>query len=355
MATPGRTTDSPLNEILFEEGYRFDFFQAVRVLERLYERRRAVGGDAAPAEEVVRFGARLGLSFPPSAICSIDPPDAGHRPPRMTVNFMGLTGPMGALPHHYSELLMDRVRQRDLALRDFLDLFNHRLVALFYRAWEKYHFVEAYERAALRHEEDDRLSRILLALMGLGTDGLERRASVEHDALLFYSALFAHHPRSASGLQALLADYFQVRVQIVQFIGEWLAVAQEDRTVLGGGKDSNILGGTAFLGRRAWHQQSAFRIEIGPLTLSAFSEFLPSGGAHWPLLSLTRFFVGQELNFEVQLILLGREVPPLRLGAPAERAPRLGWSTWLGRHHPACDAADTVLRGAAARGGALPE
>ena len=131
---------------LFEEAYRFDFFQAVRLLERLYPDREPVGREAHPSREVARFGARVTLEFPASQIQEIMPADDESGPSRMTVNFMGLTGPLGVLPHSYTQLLFQRLLQKDFTLRDFFDLFNHRAISLFFRAWEKYHFPIAYER-----------------------------------------------------------------------------------------------------------------------------------------------------------------------------------------------------------------
>jgi type VI secretion system protein ImpH len=136
MATPGRRADPPLEQTLFEEAYRFDFFQAVRLLERLQPDCVPVGG--RPGREAVRFRARASLSFPASAIHQLDRPDGPDTPVAMTVAFMGLTGPSGVLPICYTELLMNAIRAGDRTLAAFLDLFHHRLISFFYRAWEKY-------------------------------------------------------------------------------------------------------------------------------------------------------------------------------------------------------------------------
>src|SRR4029077_2380484 len=117
-------------------------------------------------------------------------------------------------PHPYTELVRERIRQKDTALRDFLDLFNHRIISLFYQAWEKYRFAIAYERG-----ERDRFSHHLLDLIGLGTPGLQNRQHVPDDSLLYYSGLLAMNTRSAMALQQILADYFEVDVEIEQFVG----------------------------------------------------------------------------------------------------------------------------------------
>jgi type VI secretion system protein ImpH len=345
MAPPSRGTDSPLEQVLFEEGYRFDFFQAVRLLERLYPERRSVGREANPSDEVVRFGAHLSLSFPPSAIHGIVPARDDSGPTQMTVAFMGLTGPLGALPRHYTELLVARVRQKDLALREFLDLFNHRLISLFYRAWEKYRFPIAYERAVLEQEGIDRFSQCLFDLIGMGTQGLRGRLQVDDAALLFYAGLLAQHPRAASALEGMLTDYFEVPVQVTQFIGQWLSLAEGNRSRLGWRGANHRLGVDAVAGSRVWDQQAKFRLRLGPLTYAEFMRFLPTGTAFRVLVELSRFFAGQEFDFDLQLLLKAAEVPFCRIGGTSVQTPRLGWSTWLKAGEFTDNADDAVLAG----------
>src|SRR5262249_53650386 len=130
-------------ERLFTEAYAFDFFQAVRLLERVQPQRRPVGRPGSPRDEIVRFRARLSLAFPPSPIYELIRPGENIAP-AMTVNFLGLTGPSGVLPRCYTERLL--IQDRDFrgperySLRAWFDLFNHRMISLFYRAWEKYRF-----------------------------------------------------------------------------------------------------------------------------------------------------------------------------------------------------------------------
>jgi type VI secretion system protein ImpH len=345
MATPSRGADPSLTQVLFEEGYRFDFFQAVRLLERLYSDRRPVGREAKPREEVVRFHADLSLSFPPSAIHELTTAAGADDPARMTVSFMGLTGPLGVLPRHYTELLMARVRQKDQTLRDFLDLFNHRLISLFYRAWEKYRFPIAYERSILRHEGLDYFTQCLFDLIGMGTKGLHSRLRFDDELLLFYAGLLAQHPKTAVALEGLLTDYFEVPVRVGQFLGQWLPLMPENRSRLGLWGTHHCLGGDAVAGERVWDQQAKFRVHVGPLTYGQFLRFLPMGSAFQTLVEVSRFFAGQECDFDVQLLLKAAEVPFCRLGGVGDEASRLGWSTWLKVGEFTHDATDVVLAG----------
>src|SRR5262249_4364848 len=151
--------------------YTFGFFQAIRLLERLCPDRKPVGRFVNPSEEVAHFGANPSLAFPASEIQSLEA--SPGQPARMTVNFMGLTGPLTALPQWYTVLVADRLRANDKALRDFLDIFNHRFISLFYQAWEKYRFPISYERGEL-----DRFSHLLPDLIGMGTRGLQDRQAI---------------------------------------------------------------------------------------------------------------------------------------------------------------------------------
>lgn len=329
---------SKMEESLRQEPYDFDFFQAVRLLNRLLPDRTPVGRLSDPGAETVRFGAAPDLGFPPSPIAKLDWTKDAQ--PRMDVNFMGLTGPQGLLPVYYTALLRERLRARDSSMRAFFDIFNHRAISLFYRAWEKHHFTVAYER-----NEKDPLSQHLMDLLGLGTPGLSSRQMVADEALLFRCGLLVEHARSASGLRALLIDYFSVPVEIEQFVGRWHPIDRDTQCCFSEtGADSERLGFGTVVGDEIWDQQSAIRIRLGPLTLEQYLEFLPDGQAHQPLRALVRFFAGNEFDFEVQLVLKKEETPPCALGQDSSTAPRLGWMTWARTEPLQRDPDDTILQ-----------
>jgi type VI secretion system protein ImpH len=343
VATTSRPGDpgvgeSRIEELLREEPYRFEFFQAVRLLERITARREPVGRFVNPANEVVRFAAHPSIQFPASQIQELQ--WSGEGPPRMSVTFMGLTGPLGVLPLAYTQLVRERVQQRDTTLRDFLDIFNHRIISLFYQAWEKYRFPIAYER-----REQDRFSFYLLALIGLGTRGLQNRQAVHDESLLYYVGLLAQRPRSALALQLVLSDYFDAPVEIEQFAGAWHRLDRETQSCLEQGNSySEQLGIGTVVGDEVWDQQSGVRIKLGPLRLSQYLDFLPNGTAYEPLRALVRFFSGTEFDFEVQLILKREEVPRCELGSEGEASPQLGWVTWMKSAPFPRDPCDAVLK-----------
>jgi type VI secretion system protein ImpH len=323
------------------EPQRFDFFQAVRLLSLagVGDRSDADGaGDARlPPENglddmPVRFRAEVGLGFPASAVSSFTMPPVGNdqphesSAPEMTVTFLGLAGTGGVLPWHYTQLLIDRVRGKDLGLRDFLDLFNHRLVAQFYRAWEKCHFYVGYELSRRGGGGTDRFTQMLFGLVGLGTPGLRGRQSISDDVLLHYAGHFSHRPRSAAALGQIVSDLFRLPAEVEQFRGQWMPLPARDQTQLRRGRN-NALGVSAIAGSRVWGVEHKFRVRLRVNRYETFREFMPDGAAHRSFADVVRSFVGPAYDFDLQLVLPGMEVPSCRLGAAA--GIRLGWNAWM--------------------------
>jgi type VI secretion system protein ImpH len=330
-------TASELGLKLRREPFRFDFFQAVCLLERLLPDRAPVGKFEPPANEVVHFGVQASLAFPASQIQAMDWPEKGPLP--MTVNFMGLTGPEGVLPNPYTALLVERLRAHDTSARDFFDIFNHRIISLFYQAWRKYRFDVSYEEG-----ERNRFSRELLSLVGLGTDALQNRQAVPDDAFLYYAGLLGQRPRSAQALQQILADYFEVPVQIEQSSGGWHHLDAQTQCCLSeGSSESEKLGFGAVVGDEVWNQQSSVRIILGPLSLERYRDFLPDGSCWEPLRAWVRFFSNEEFDFEVKLVLEREMVPACELGADEAAGPQLGWVSWVKSAPFGRDPDDTVL------------
>lgn len=334
----------PLPELLQQGATDFSFFQAVRLLLRAAGGREPVGSFLHPDREPVRFAAHLSLAFPVAEIESLearsDPRSNQDEPPLMTVNFFGLHGPSGVLPTRFTETMIERSLARDRTMRDFLDLFNHRLVSLLYRAWEKYRFPVAYERS-----QDDPFTGYMLDLIGLGTPGLRNRQAVPDQVLICYEGLLAQFPRSAAALRLILAHYFEVQVEIEPFAGTWRPLDSGSRTCLGGGfSRSEQLGIGIVLGDEIWDQQSVVRVKLGPMPLERYESFLPDGDAHAPLKALARFFCGDDIDVEAQLILKREEAPRAALDAQDVPAPRLGWVSWMFTRSLDRDPDETILR-----------
>jgi len=337
--------DLSVTEQLLTEGYRFDFFQAVRLLNRIAENQDPVGYASLPQRESVRFHSLPSLNFPPSAICDITRSEDHEEPIHMVVAFMGLTGPQGVMPRYYTELIMERLRYQDRTMLDFFDLFSHRMVSLFYRSWEKYHVAVSFEGAATQGKKSDRIFQHMLSLIGLGTKGLVDQLAFPPQALLGYTGLLSLRSRPAHALRQILSHFFGVVVDIRQFIGQWVALEPEDQSRLNGPKRNLRLGETTIAGSQIWDQQARFHVEIGPLSLTRFAQFLPSGKTYHTLVQLIRFFAGQHLQFDIRLLLQAAEVPYCRLSETSACPPRLGWTTWLKCEEFTHDAEDVMFQG----------
>ena len=324
-----------VEERLWDEPFGFHFFQAVRLLENLLPNRRQVGHFLEPAEEIARFTVNPSLSFPPSDIHALTFRD--DEPPLMAVNFMGLLGSHGVLPRCYTELVAARLAARDTALRDFLDLFHHRLISLFYRAWRKH---QVLERPG---EGLDSLARVVMSVVGLGTPGLANRQPVADASLLFYAGLIAQQPHSAASLRLILGDYFDVDVQIEQFVGAWYRLDSRAQCEFDESeRESNQLGRGAVVGDEVWEPTAKVRVILGPLSRDRYLDFLPGGAAHAPLRAMVRFF-SDEIDFEAQLVLSADQAPVCVLGEMGDTAPKLGWMTWVKTHPMNRNPADTII------------
>ena len=361
MASQRRPAAPAVIQQLFADPQRFDFFQAVRLLERNAQQpdaaaarpgywvpRPARGPQRRARQELVRFRARQSLEFPVSEIESLVRPaspaaegdqaaassPAGQPPaaqPEMLVNFMGLTGPAGVLPRHYSQLILDREREGAEALVNFLDGFNHRLISLFYRAWEKY-------RAAINIEQSryagspadlDLFSFAMFSLVGLGTGGQRGRLVIDDDYFLYYAGCFSQRPPNPLCLQRMLQELLKTKIFVQQLFGQWLQLSPDEQTRMTVGGEAPTLrvqlGRGAVAGERVWDLQSKFRIRIGPVDYAFFRRMMPSTDRLLSLCQFVRSYVGPELDFDVQLLLRGPEAPWCALDGNA----RLGWNTWV--------------------------
>lgn len=349
MSSPQRRDGTGLIDQLLETPHRFEFFQAVRLLERWLGRQGA-GPDLLPS--ALRFRNSTSLSFPPSEIEALqvqrnaDAADGGaddpHWPERIEITpaFMGLLGVAGALPIVYTEQIAQReIYQKDYAARAFLDMFSHRAVALFYTAWKRH-------RLALQYEADrhNRFAPMVLALAGMGQRSLHDRlqadrGGVHDESIAYFAGALQQRALSAVQLQKLLARYLGVPVAIEQFCGRWYALPASARTMLGSA--NGVLGRSALSGERVWQRDLRVRVVIGPLDHRLFRRFLPSAPGAVALRELLTMLSGVSLEYEINLVLKADAVHSSSLGSgrPA-LAGRLGWDTYLQSRPPVADRCD---------------
>jgi type VI secretion system protein ImpH len=352
MQAPQRRIDPGVIERLLDEPHRFEFFQAVRLLERWFvdkaqERQRDV------LAQRVTFRNTLSLGFPPSEIeqatsydkagqplaeksartAALEEGQVGHV--ALTPAFFGLLGAQGALPLHYTEQLIAREQlKRDRAAREFFDVFSNRATALFYSAWKKYRLPFHYEL-----DRDERYLPLLLALAGVANDDTrdslhDGPGALFDEAIAGHAAAARHRPVSAAYLQNTLSEYFNAPVRVEQFVGKWYDVPLDQLSMLG--KRNVALGATALAGERVWQRDMRARLVIGPLSKEDYEAFLPGGERAVALEHILTLLGRVTLEYEVRLVLRRAEVGPSQLGGGS----RLGWDAFLCTHEADRDRAD---------------
>jgi type VI secretion system protein ImpH len=340
MAATGRRSVRPLIELLAAEPYRFDSRQAVRVLAALAPDAAPLGLRTDPRDEAVAFRSSLGAAFPASDIDRAEIPLQRDRrqQPVVTVNFLGLGGAFGPLPAGLSELVARRARSGDTASRDFLDIFNHRLVSLMMRCWQLF-------RLALQDTspEETTFAFYLFALLGLATEGMRitrgrhprNRLDGLDRSLLGLTGLLNQRPLSLHAVERTLGVHFGLPVRIIPLRGVWLQFEPDQRTAIGASGQNRGLGDGAVLGARVWDQAGGILIALGPMGFREALTFLPNGSAFAHMRTFVDFLLGGAFAARLQLTVRPQDMPLGRLEHGGSM--RLGWATWLTsrpRHSP---------------------
>ncbi len=312
------------------EPWTFDFFQALRRIDARQPDKPRLGTARRPADEPVRLGQAPELSFAPAALHAVLP-SVGGRPPRIEVRFFGLFGPNGPLPLHLTEYARNRaLHSADPTFARFADIFHHRLLLLFYRAWAQAQPVVGRDRPG-----DDSFADIVGSLIGVGIPQMRGRDPLSDEVKLHFAGLLTRQVRNADGLANLLSGYLGRRVRVEQFAGHWMGLREDERSrlgrVLGGRRNvSAQLGSGAVLGSMLWDRQFGVRLHIGPLGRKAFESLLPDGTALPAVMALVKQYLGHEFDWDLVLGHVAEQVEPSRLGRHA----RLGWTSWVGKPKP---------------------
>lgn len=317
-----------LIELLSRAPEQFDFFQVMRRLENLYcdsPERPRFGTALRPVDEPIRLGQDPSMEFAPRTLNGVQWSRTGA-PPRITQAFFGVLGPNGPLPLHLTEYARDRLRNApsDSTMTHFLDVFHHRLLMFFYRAWASAEPTVSHDRP-----ETDRFLTYVGATIGIAQPALRNKDEFPDEAKLYYAGRFSAQTRNAEGLGAIIGDFFQMPARIETFMGDWLELPEDCRWKLGRPGAFGVLGVSTTLGGHAWSRQQKFRVVMGPLDRDQFQSMLPGGPGLIRLRDLVRNYIGEELRWDVLLSLAERVDEPFRLGRS-----HMGWTSWLGRPGP---------------------
>lgn len=336
MAGDARHTPDPvaLHAALQATPEAFEYFEAMRRIECAHPEKPRLGQSAKPSDDPVRLCHTPSLAFAPRMIDRYELRDGGQAP-RLHGLFLGLFGPNAPLPLHLTEYALDRERNaKDSTLVAFANIFHHRMMGLFYRAWANAQPTVQHDRPA-----DDGFHLYLGALVGQATPHLDARDALPDSYRRHFAGRLWQQARNPEGLRGLLERFFHVPVAIVEFVVEWMRLPQGAHLRLGGGMHVASLGQTAVLGAQVRGGQQRFRLRLGPLDRLQFHRFLPGGEALKQLTAAVRAYAGDEKAWDVQLVLHAHDAPVAQLG----RQGRMGMTTWMGKPRHGAEVDDVIL------------
>ena len=337
MASKSRTALGPLSDTAQEiSGHigRYDFIAAVRRLECTHESKPRVGDAGQLRDEIVRLSQHVSLGFKGNALHSLDATQ-GEYDARLYINFLGLLGSNGPLPLHFTEYADQRKRHHaDPTFVEFIDLFNHRLLSLFYKASVQFDPSVCFDR-----RDNNTYSDVIGALCGILPAASSGRDRVSEEVKRHYPGWFTTSAKSPDGIKSIVEDCFNLPVKVSEFVGGWLSLPADSRAVLGGSRPLQ-LGHSHCLGKRVWSRRHKFAIELGPMDWDTFQSFKPSLSQCGKLADLVRQYVGDEWDWDLKLTISAGEVQPLKLNG--SRA--LGFDTWsVGRRGQSTGARSVTL------------
>lgn len=312
-----QTADSIATEMALRP-YVFNFFQAVRRLEAEYADWPRVGSSVRLEGDFLRFCQMPSLAFAPSSIESIE---RVERLVRMSVNFLGMFGPNGPLPQHLTDFARDRLRNaHDPTLVRFMDVFHHRMLSFFYRAWAVNEKSVDFDRA-----DDARYADYFGSFIGIGTESLQGRDSIPDWSKIHFAGRMSAQTRNAEGLEAIVTDFFRIPTEIREFEGYWMKIPRENQCQLGASPETGSLGINAVAGERKYEAQLKFRIRMGPMDLDDLCRMVPTGASFRRLKDWVLNYTNLEFYWDLQCVVKASAVPTISLGEGA----MLGWTTWL--------------------------
>lgn len=315
---------------LIESPESHHIFLALRIIEAQFTDGPRMGESRRPKDDAVRLGQEPRMAFPPTTISAFKAP--GSMPGKLTNRFFGFFGPHGPLPIHLTEYARERqINKRDPSFVAFADMLTHRMMSLMYRAWTTGEPAVDFDRGA-----DTVFTRHIAALAGYRGTAQQDRDAMPDLAKRHFAGLLGSAVKNAEGLVAILSGFLHAPVRMQEFIGSWLELEPDDQWQLGQGGG---LGQTTSIGSRVWSRNAKFRLIIGPVDLADYERLLPGQPSMDKLAAIVRNYVGDALDYDVNVVLKAQEVPKSVLG----EGTRLGHTSWLGSRKSMADAGDLFL------------
>ena len=320
MAGTDRTATDSLIEDICENPHKYDFFHLMRKLQAAYPDKPRIGESIRLSQDVIRLRQEVSLAFASSTIKHVEKDEeAGVL--NIFNQFFGLWGANGPMPHELTQYVLDQKRDyNDSTLANFVDVFHHRLLSLFFKAWADSQKTIDYDRP-----EDAHFPRFINSFFGAGMKSACNRDSIPDRSKTFYSGHLSSATQSKSGLQAILEGFFSIKTQIKSFVGHWLTLPEDCCHRLGESESTGLLGENIIVGETVWDCQLKFRVVMGPMEKEDYERILPGGKAYQMLKDWVGLYTNQVMLWDLQLILKASEAEPIVLGGFGQ----LGWTTWL--------------------------
>jgi type VI secretion system protein ImpH len=303
-------------EALAAEPWRFDWLATMRRLEREHPDKPRIGDSAARVQEFVALSQNPYLEFPASTIEAASKDENGRL--RLVARFLGMFGPQGALPLTTTDEAYAWLRARDDAFPRFVDIFQGRFLALFFRAWADARPIAQNDRPG-----EDRFRDYVGSVIGLGAAWFKNRDSVHDFVKLEYAGLMAPRVKSVSRLRFFLAGLVGSRVEIDEFVGAWLTLDEGERSRLGDARCG--LGTDCMLGASAFTVSDKFRVRVYARDFAHYEQFLPGAPMADQIADAVFAYVGDEYDWDLELAIPAGEIRAARMGLGA----RLGWTGWM--------------------------